>query len=69
MVINAMGKKSEEEEYRGRPILNSVMKEGHIEKGIFGANHIDTMREQQMIPRRGNSECRVQDIFEKDQRS
>ena len=46
---------SKEEEYRGGAILNSVMKEGHIEKGIFGANHIDTMREQQMIPRRGYS--------------
>lgn len=46
---------SKEEEYRGGPVLNSVMNEGHIEKGIFGADHIDTMREQQMIPRRGNS--------------
>lgn len=44
-----------------------MVKEGHIQKGILEANHIDIKREEQIIPGRGNSKCRVWDMFEKDQ--
>lgn len=39
MVINAMEKKKsfQKEEYRGGATLNKVMKEGHIQEGIFEA--------------------------------
>ena len=46
---------SRKEEYRGGATLNKVMKEGHIQKGIFEANHIDIKREQRIVPGRGNS--------------
>lgn len=46
-MINAIKKKiSREEDCRGGTILNNVVKEGHIQKGIFEANHISINRYQ-----------------------
>lgn len=63
-----MEKISREEEYEGSPILNNVLKEGHSQIKILETNYKDIKREEQIIPRRGNSKCRVWNKFEKDQR-
>lgn len=58
---------SREDEYEGSPMLNKLI-DSHIQIKILEINYLDVKREEQIIPGRGNSKCRVWNKFEKDQK-